>query len=218
MDFYRRNLLHWQPDRGEFIVTARLNGSLPADVVVNLKEYKNQRKRTVHQHKFENLKDIYQKKIQQQIFQKYEDFLDNAGYGPTWLKDDPVATIVQDAFHFRDGEHYDLYTYTIMNNHIHVVLRVLKSNFNNGDNNHYQIQLTNIMRNFKRHTARQANLILNRRGAFWQPESFDRFVRDANELERAIFYTIHDPIKAGLATKWEDWPYTYCKSEFIEFT
>jgi len=41
-------------------------------------------------------------------------------------------------------------------------------------------------------------------------------VRNANETERAIFNTNHKPVKARLATKWEDWPYIYFKPEFVE--
>jgi hypothetical protein len=38
--------------------------------------------------------------------------------------------------------------------------------------------LAAIMRSIKRHTAREANLLLGRNGAFWQDESYDHYSRN----------------------------------------
>ena len=67
------------------------------------------------------------------------------------------------------------------------------------------------MQSLKRHTARQANRILGREGAFWQDESYDRVIRDNEEHARIINYVLENPVKAGLVSKWEEWQWTYCK-------
>ena len=69
--------------------------------------------------------------------------------------------------------------------------------------------MTDILRLIKGSTAREANKILNRRGAFWQHESYDRVVRDEKELNRIIWYTINNPVKAGLVKNAEDWKWSY---------
>ena len=69
--------------------------------------------------------------------------------------------------------------------------------------------MTDILRLIKGATAREANKILNRRGAFWQHESYDRVVRDEKELNRIIWYTINNPVKAGLVKNAEDWKWSY---------
>ena len=76
--------------------------------------------------------------------------------------------------------------------------------------------ITDIIGGLKKFTARESNQVLKRKGAFWQAESYDRFVRNNKELERVIAYTIHNPVKAGLAEKWEEWPNTYIKKEFTK--
>ena len=69
--------------------------------------------------------------------------------------------------------------------------------------------LKRIMQSLKRYTARQANKVLERKGAFWQAESYDHVVRDADELVRIVQYVINNPVKAGLVSYWEAWPWTY---------
>ena len=42
-------------------------------------------------------------------------------------------------------------------------------------------------------------------GPFWQPESYDHWVRDADELERIVTYIAANPVKAGLVKQAQDW-------------
>lgn len=97
-----------------------------------------------------------------------------------------------------------------MPNHVHLVFKHLIQE----DGEEYPI--TDIMRNFKRYTARKCNELLQRSGPFWQPESYDRVIRDKTELENTIRYTLTNPVKAGLAEHWQDWSHSYCKPEFAE--
>ncbi len=55
----------------------------------------------------------------------------------------------------------------------------------------------------------KANKILNRKGAFWQHESYDHVVRDGNELERIINYVLHNPVRAGLVSSRDQWKWSY---------
>jgi putative transposase len=68
------------------------------------------------------------------------------------------------------------------------------------------------MQSLKRHTARQANLALGRQGAFWQDESYDHVVRNAGEFERIVSYILENPVKAGLVSDWQAWPWSYLKT------
>jgi hypothetical protein len=75
---------------------------------------------------------------------------------------------------FYDGKVFDLHAYCIMSNHVHVVFEPASKSECHSD----LLPLHKIMQSLKRHTARQANLILGREGAFWQDESYDRVIRD----------------------------------------
>ncbi len=58
------------------------------------------------------------------------------------------------------------------------------------------------MNSWKSYTARMANRILGRTGAFWQREYYDRLIRNENEFERAVRYVLENPVRAGLKN-WE---------------
>ena len=104
-----------------------------------------------------------------------------------------MARIVDDALRFFDGSRYLLHAWTIMPNHVHVAFR-LDSTFT----------LHQVSQGWKGYTAREANKILRRSGAFWQEESYDSLLHDQRELDRVIEYIVRNPVKAGL----QDWPWT----------
>jgi len=151
--------------------------------------------------------DSYKRKtFQREIFKKYEKALDEGSTGPTWLEKPAVAKLVQGAIHYRDTKEYDLYAYCIMSNHVHIVFEHLEKDFLEDSKKEYPI--TDILRELKRYSAYESNKILNRTGAFWKPESYDRVIRDEDELENTIRYTLNNPVKAGLIDHWEEWPHT----------
>ncbi len=74
------------------------------------------------------------------------------------------------------------------------------------------------MESIKKFSARTCNKLLNRTGKpFWQHESYDRLVRDRDELYRIIAYVLDNPIKAGLCENHKDWKWSYIKPAYNEF-
>ena len=57
-----------------------------------------------------------------------------------------------------------------------------------------------IIRNWKRYTASQA-------GIRWQRDFFDHRLRDDESYDEKAAYILQNPIRAGLVTRIEDWPY-----------
>jgi putative transposase len=51
---------------------------------------------------------------------------------------------------------------------------------------------------WKHYMARRINAALSRSGRFWQSESFDHLVRDADHFERFRIYIRKNPMKVGL--------------------
>jgi len=135
-------------------------------------------------------------------FAVLESWLDRATIGPTWLADARVADLVAEALQYRNGKNYRLDAYSIMPNHVHSVFMPLARN-------HLPKPLASIMHSLKRNTARRANLLLNRSGAFWEHESFDHYIRNGAEWKRIVKYVLENPVKAGLVKSWKDWPWNY---------
>jgi putative transposase len=191
MDYYKRKLPHWQPKGAIFFFTIRLSGSLPKEAILRLKE-----KQRVFKMLSNNSKLAANRKhrFEEKIFRIYDRLLDNESTGPTWLSNKEVAKTVGESLHYYDQYCYELYAYTIMSNHVHVVFRHLENNYD------VDLPVTSILKNIKSYTGKKANQLLHKKGKFWQNESFDRVIRDENELENKIRYTLCNPVKAGLIT------------------
>jgi REP element-mobilizing transposase RayT len=179
--FYRRKLPHWHEElteNGFLFVTWRLAGSLPRTYLEELAQCAP--------------------RSPGQAFVALDRVADRALFGPVWLRDSRVAEVVAETLLHGDQVRrmYDLRSWVIMPNHIHLVLRP-------------KVPLATITRWLKGSTARKANLILGRTGhAFWQDESFDHRVRDEAELERIVQYVERNPVTAGFVTYSRDWPWS----------
>ena len=124
-----------------------------------------------------------------------EELLDQ-GAGACWLRSDRIARIVEKAFLLFDGERYRLHAWTIMPNHVHLLLTVLSGR-----------PLGGAIASWKRFTSREANRELGRSGAFWQVDYWDRFIRNDEHFEAARSYIDYNPVKAGLVKEPHSWPW-----------
>ena len=206
-EFYRRNLPHIQLRGATFLVNFRLAGSLPIEVVEQLRIEADLLEKKLLTIKDQKERLVLRDREQRKLFGKWDDPLHKSVTGPFWLKDDQIAQIVADSILYHDGAWFDVLAYCIMPNHVHLVLIPHESS----DTADYS--LTKIMHNIKRNSANHANKVLSRSGTFWQHESYDHFARDEKELERIIKYVLYNPVKAGLVTDWKSWKWTYCKYE-----
>ena len=111
------------------------------------------------------------------------------------------------------GARYELLGFTIMPNHVHVTFKIGEPGLLHKRRGY---DVTDILGSIKKYTAREANIELKRHGEFWQHESYDHLIRDGAELERILWYTVMNPVKAGLVGIWEEWPGTYCKPGLLK--
>jgi len=129
-------------------------------------------------------------------WEKIDEYLD-LGHGSCHLADPRIATVVENALLYFDDQRYNLVAWVIMPNHVHSVIEILEG-----------FSLVKIIHSWKSYSANIANKVLGRKGVFWQPEYFDRFMRNADHLENAVNYIHANPIKAGLVDNAEDWPFS----------
>ena len=180
-----RLLPHWSKENGIYAVCFRLADSIPQKKIAEIQWEKDDITETAQRMKrdlsaWERLRLLELKR------ESIERFLRN-GCGSCWLKDERIAKTVAEALGFFEGRHYSLLAWCIMPNHVHVVLKPMTGH-----------ALATILRSWKSFTAKTANAILKRSGRFWQAESYDHLIRNADDLKHAIEYTWSNPELAGL--------------------
>lgn len=202
--YYHRNLPHWQPSGSSIFLTCRLYGSLPENVIAQLKQSQNLIAREIARAK-SSVESVAQLKLNQhkKLFARLDAILDKAETGPLWLAKPEVANLVEDALLRRYAELYRLWSYVVMVNHLHLLIRPKPLQAGSKDS---FVPLKTITKSIKGYTAREANRILQRTGEhFWQQESFDHWARDEEEFFRIVAYIENNPVKAGLVRHPEDW-------------
>jgi putative transposase len=205
--FYRRNLPHYQPANATLFVTVRLAGSLPVEI---LRQLRGEYDRAIAG--FDNTLSLRERSeleytAQRRFFGRMDAFLDSGNLGPRWLEEPAIAQMLADSLHFRHGRVYDLDTLCIMPTHVHVVFSPRRTSTNKPH------ALSSKVQSLKGYTAHEANKILCREGAFWHHESYDHVIRDAEEHERIVKYILNNPVKASLIDKWQDWRWSYTKHQ-----
>jgi REP element-mobilizing transposase RayT len=166
--FHSRRLPHYHSVGEPIFLTWRLHGSLPAE------------------------RNFPPATTSGRAFVAMDRILDNIRTGPFYLRIPEIAAMVVDAIHFRELRDYQLHSYVVMPNHVHLLITPA-------------MQVCKVMQSLKRFTAREGNKILGLTGKpFWQDESFDRLVRDNKEFEKIKDYIEMNPVTAGLAHSQEE--------------
>ena len=180
------------------MITFRLYDSVPKEVVEGWKETLSllgSRRLEVYEpprrHPFSTYKTEADRLLA--LLDKYED----AGYGSCVLKNDNVAKIVHDAIFFYHGKKYNVISWCIMPNHVHVLIEVMKN-----------ISLSSILHSWRSFSSNEINKVLNRSGRLWMPEYFDRFIRDNDHFNNVVDYIHNNPVKAGLVKEATDYKWS----------
>ena len=112
------------------------------------------------------------------------------------LRDPRAAQSVEDALLYLDGERYRLLAWVVMPNHVHTLFEIIAGH-----------SLSRIMQSLKVRTARECNRLLGTTGRFWEPEYYDRFIRNERHLISTILYIHSNPVVAGLVSQPELWSF-----------
>ena len=128
-----------------------------------------------------------------QAFVSMDRLLDQARCGPTFLRQPAIAQLVLASVEYgAAAEHYQLHSWVIMPNHVHLLLTP-------------QVSVAKLIGSLKAATGKRANLLLQRTGQpFWQDESYDRLVRNGDEFRRIQRYIENNPVTACLAVRPEE--------------
>jgi hypothetical protein len=187
---YRRHLPHWRQEGATYFVTFWLADALPQSKLRELDALKREWEKKLANADDQSLLNGQWAAYSRLVMQQVESWLDQ-GMGDCWLRQPTFAQIVAESLHYFDGVQYELGCYVVMPNHVHTVLRPLSPT---------EWPLEKILQSRKRHTSHEIQMLLGRRTALWQDESFDRIVRDAEHLYRCVQYVGSNARRAGLPT------------------
>ena len=121
----------------------------------------------------------------------------DAGHGSQLLRRPELARVVQDALIHGHGRQYTLHNWVIMPTHVHMLLRP-----------EAHATLAKIMQSIKGFSSKEIGRALQKSGRIWQPEYFDRAIRNVDQFARTAAYIEWNPVKAKLCVEPADWPFS----------
>ncbi|SDR07277.1 putative DNA methylase [Rhizobiales bacterium GAS191] len=119
------------------------------------------------------------------------------GMGSRPLANPAAAKIVEDALLHFDGSRYRLLAWCVIPNHVHVLTEQIEG-----------FHLPDIVHSWKSFTALAINRLQETSGLFWAREYYDRYMRNEEQTQAAIFYIEDNPVKAGLVSCAQEWLFT----------
>jgi REP element-mobilizing transposase RayT len=203
-DWYHRGYLpHFDSSHHLQHVTFHLADSLPREVVDRLET---------------ELRRLPQKQQDVERRKRIEAWID-AGHGSCLLRQPSNALLVQSTLLNFDGERYQIIAWVIMPNHVHVLFEPLAG-----------YCVSDIVASWKKFTARRLtgdtpgnatlpsgenDTVANReigvpgkKPPIWHREYWDRYIRNERHFTAAVEYIHNNPVKAGLVSRAEEWPWS----------
>jgi type I restriction enzyme R subunit len=201
----RRNLPHWDMPHAAFFVTGCVEGSVPARGLLDLMNYRaDLQRRPRPANKDEQEWVVDQWKL---TFARAERWLDQEP-AVRHLEDTRLARVVVDAFYHFAGQRYDLLAFVVMPSHYHWVFQPREEWLLRRRKADKRTPREEVVHSVNLFTATQCNKLLGRKGAFWQHECYDHWIRDVDELERIMLYVEGNPLKARLVSDPTEWLYS----------
>jgi putative transposase len=213
---YTRFLPHYHPVGAIFFVTFRLHDSLPKAYINQLSDWYKTEKERISVLPLGETQEKAKDLLQRDYFRKFDQALDQCLCGPTFLKDPISARKVQEQLTRFDGAYYDLLAYTVMPNHVHVLLDFSAQGNTDRtvDADRYK-NLDYVMDRIKGASSRYINLALGRTGTqCWQKEYHDRYIRDHRHLLAAVDYIKQNVVSARICLHWLEHPFTWVHEKF----
>ncbi len=122
--FRRRHLPHWDVPGATYFVTACIQGSIPAQGLLNLRDYEAELTRRLRPQGMSEADWILRRwKL---LFARADQWLDE-NPTVTHLADPDLARVIANALLFFAGTRYDVLAFVVMPSHFHWVFRPLES-------------------------------------------------------------------------------------------
>ena len=123
-----------------------------------------------------------------------------------------ARTIVLDALRHFHNKRYELFAACVMRDHVHVLMQPWPKE-NDEAGNVIFWPLGDLLHSVKSFSAHEINGREGKKGAVWETESFDRYVRSDRDLEEKFQYILRSPWEAGVAGENKDYPWLWTQED-----
>jgi len=192
----QNRLPHRQQEGISLFVTYRLNDSIPAELMEKWREEKN-RWLTEHPQPWDEETDsAYHRRFTYEL-----DRIMDGGHGSCVLKTAEIRAILEESFRNFDGIRYDMHSWVIMPNHVHLLFSLKEG-----------VKMEKILATWKNYTSTRINESLGQEGTLWQKDYFDRMIRDWDNFARVARYIRRNPVEAKL----REGEFSYYEDEIVK--
>jgi glycosyltransferase involved in cell wall biosynthesis len=186
---HRHVLPHWQQAGKLVFVTWRLADSLPQEKLTELREQKRQWEQEHPKPWSADEEFAFHDQFDEQI----ERWL-NAGMGSCVLQRPEARQGLIDTLHHADGKDYDLLSYVVMPNHVHLLFRLRAG-----------AELEKVIQAWKSISSRRIAKHTGQKGECWQAGYRDRLIRGPEHLEGVLNYIRRNAPEAKLRDGAFEW-------------
>ncbi len=174
----QRNMPHWRQEGKLYFVTWRQEDSIAKEKREELRRARETFIKAYGDPATTSLTALLQRRYDQLFHERVQRWLD-AGSGSCVLRNPEARRIMRDALHHFHGTRYQLGSFAIAGNHVHVLVAPVVG-----------FELSGILHSWKSFSANAINRTLGRKGALWQDESYDHLVRSEASLARITAYIL----------------------------
>ena len=125
-----------------------------------------------------------------------------------WVLPPEVRALVLDCIIAGHTVRFQLHAAVVMPDHAHLLLSP------GVDERGDVFGLAQIMNSIKGASAHAVNRAMARKGHVWQEESFDTMLRSDESIRQKAEYICANPVRAGLVSHEDEWPWTW--REWVE--
>ena len=202
---YHRNLPHWRQPGSTYFVTFRQADSIPQKILQQWDQRRNEwlvahgidpawrhDRPEVYLENYRRILDEERQQFERVAAKLLHHELDCC-HGTCVLCQPENASLIQEALLHFHGDRVWVGDFVIMPNHVHAILQPQEGH-----------ELEDLLASAKKFTSRRIRTSLcetesaHNRPSFWQAESYDRIIRDLEELSAYRRYIARNPMKANL--------------------
>ena|SRR5579884_395867 len=112
--------------------------------------------------------------------------------------------VTQVIIHYRDRGVYQLHAFVVMPNHLHLLLTPAGN-----------VSLEKALQYIKGGASHRIHAERSHKMAIWQPGFHDWTIRDEEDFRAKVSYIHLNPVRAHLADRAEQWPYSSASGSFV---